>query len=352
MNRQNEITQSFPLLDGGGRITEEGWARHPYWEYRRGDVKAPWWRIKEWDYYYVLSDDLKKGISFTISDLGYAGLMALCWIDLEAGRTSQADALAPLTRGRVTAVNPSDADVLESGVLSYESENLSLRFETAGAHRRLIFSAPSLDIGTGGSGVKGEIILEQPKNLESINIATSWAENRRRFYYNRKINCMRASGTVKAGNSEYVFRPETAFGGLDWGRGAWTYRNRWFWSSANGIIGGNDFGFNLGYGFSDRSPASENVLFYKGVAHKLGDVNFFYDEANYLAPWEIRDEDGRLNLCFTPAVDRFSKTDFLLIKSVQHQVFGRFSGTAVLDDGTNLELNGLSGFAEDVFNRW
>ena len=83
MNMQNEITSPCPLLDDRGHITEEGWARHPYWRYDRTAVKASWLRIKEWDYYYVLSDDLKRGITLTISDLGYAGLMALCWLDFE-----------------------------------------------------------------------------------------------------------------------------------------------------------------------------------------------------------------------------------------------------------------------------
>ncbi|MFR1035019.1 MAG: DUF2804 family protein [Acutalibacteraceae bacterium] len=33
---------------------------------------------------------------------------------------------------------------------------------------------------------------------------------------------------------EYVFHPETDFGTLDWGRGVWTYDNRWYWGSAMG----------------------------------------------------------------------------------------------------------------------
>ncbi len=35
-----------------------------------------------------------------------------------------------------------------------------------------------------------------------------------------------------------------------------------------------------------------------------------------------------------------------------HQVFGRFSGTVVLDDGRKLQINDLMGFAEKVRNKW
>ena len=51
-------------------------------------------------------------------------------------------------------------------------------------------------------------------------------------------------------------------------------------------------------------------------------------------------------------MDRASKTDLKLICSDQHQVFGRFSGTAVLDDGRKLEIRDLMGFAEKVRNKW
>ena len=41
-----------------------------------------------------------------------------------------------------------------------------------------------------------------------------------------------------------------------------------------------------------------------------------------------------------------------LIKSDQHQVFGRFTGRAVLDNGTVVEFADFPGFAEKVSNKW
>jgi hypothetical protein len=41
-----------------------------------------------------------------------------------------------------------------------------------------------------------------------------------------------------------------------------------------------------------------------------------------------------------------------LIKSDQHQVFGRFTGKAVLDSGTVVAVKDLLGFAEKVENKW
>ncbi|MEI3102134.1 MAG: DUF2804 family protein [Oscillospiraceae bacterium] len=61
---------------------------------------------------------------------------------------------------------------------------------------------------------------------------------------------------------------------LDWGRGVWTYHNTWYWGSASYHVNGVPFGWNIGYGFGDTSAASENMLFYKGKAHKLSQVKF------------------------------------------------------------------------------
>lgn len=55
---------------------------------------------------------------------------------------------------------------------------------------------------------------------------------------------------------------------------------------------------------------------------------------------------------FTPIMDRASCTDIKFICSNQHQVFGLFSGTMILDDGTKIELKDFLGFAERVYNKW
>ena len=98
------------------------------------------------------------------------------------------------------------------------------------------------------------------------------------------------------------------------------------------------------------------MLFYGGGAHKLSDVKFNIPmkggREDYLGPWTFTSDDGRFEMDFVPIIDRASNTDFKLLKSDQHQVFGRFSGTAVLDDGTRLAVRELLGFAEKVENKW
>ncbi|NMA22577.1 MAG: DUF2804 family protein, partial [Spirochaetales bacterium] len=99
-------------------------------------------------------------------------------------------------------------------------------------------------------------------------------------------------------------------------------------------------------------PASENAIIYNHRIHKIGKIRFDYQPDDLMHKWIITDEDGRLDLVFEPWVDRSSKFNLLVIKSVQHQLFGAFSGTLTLDDGSKVSLDGAIGFAEKVFNRW
>ena len=159
---------------------------------------------------------------------------------------------------------------------------------------------------------------------------------------------MRASGYAEFDGVRYEFNPETDFGTLDWGRGVCTYDNTWNWGSGNAVVNGKPFGFNIGYGFGDTTAASENVLFYDGVAHKLDDVEFHIPASGYTDPWRFTSSDGRFEMDFKPVIDRNAKISLKVIETDQHQVFGRLSGKAVLDDGTVLDIKDLMCFAERV----
>ena len=71
-----------------------------------------------------------------------------------------------------------------------------------------------------------------------------------------------------------------------------------------------------------------------------------------MSPWTFTSNDYRVTLDFTPIIDRAACTNAGVILSDQHQVFGRFSGECVLDDGTIIQIEDAVGFAEKVHNKW
>ena len=218
--------------------------------------------------------------------------------------------------------------------------------------RRLSFH---MDRFLDGDAIEGIVTLSAAPE-ESMVIATPF-DKPGHFYYNQKINCMRAEGWITLGKRRIELTPDRFFGVLDWGRGVWTYHNTWYWGSASGELDGVPFGWNIGYGFGNTAAASENVLFYDGRIHKLGTVEFHIpkDEKGrnaYLNVWNFTSDDNRFYMDFTPVLDRSALTSAIIIKSDQHQVFGRFTGRVTLDDGTVLPVRDFFGFAEKVENKW
>ncbi|MCR5098303.1 MAG: DUF2804 domain-containing protein [Lachnospiraceae bacterium] len=354
--RNHEIKTQTPLLDENGNLTEPGWARRQLWDYRRSDIRAPKIRIKEWDYYIIIHDGKNDGTksfaaAFTISDDGYVGLQSVSLLHLDEDREHTETVLNVFPMGRLHLPETSDA-----GDVIYEDKRLKMRFEKAASSRHITCD---FDNFFEGKPLTADIILEQP-DMDTMVIATPW-EKTGHFYYNQKINTMRASGCVCFDGVEYRFNPEYDFGSLDWGRGVWTYDNTWYWGNGNAVVDGHSFGFNIGYGFGDTSAASENIIFWDGVAHKLDDLSFGIpddpdpmdmDRPSYMKTWHMTSSDRRFEMEFVPILDRFAKMDFKLIVSDQHQVFGRMSGHFVLDDGTAVEIKDVLCFAEKVHNKY
>ncbi|MBR3382459.1 MAG: DUF2804 domain-containing protein [Clostridia bacterium] len=343
---QHEINTPAPLLNDDGSLYEAGYAKYPILVYDRSAVRGGRMRIKEWDYYLIHND--RFAVALTCDDNSYMGMMSVSFIDFGKRSETTKSVIIPLTNGRIKLPSSS-----ESGDVVYNSRRVKLSFthEEGGRRLKVLFRRFRKK-----DDLECDILLtDEPR--DSMVISTPFPGKKTAFYYNQKIVGMRASGTVWFDRKKYKFTPGNSYGLLDWGRGVWTYDNTWYWGAAQGETGGHRFGFNIGYGFGDTSAASENMLFYDGVAHKLEGVEFLIPKDGqgrelYEEPWRFTSTDGRFEMDFTPIIDRKARISLGIIMSDQHQVFGRFSGTAVLDDGRRIELKDFLGFAEKVRNKW
>lgn len=353
---QHEITTAHPLLDREGKLMEPGYTKGLLLDYDRGAIKAKNFRIKEWDYYLITTDAF--GVALTIADNSYMGLDSISLLDFSAPGEHTKSEMAFFTGGKKN-LPPSSKEGSITSEKKTGKNKYMLDFKHNGDHRILTFF---MDNFHSGKPIKGQIRLENPSQ-ESMVIATPFAGKPTAFYYNQKINCLPATGKVEFDGKTYEFEPGKSFGVLDWGRGVWTYKNTWYWGSASGSVEGVPFGFNIGYGFGDTSAASENMVFYNGKAHKLSQVTFNIPLKkknakdgplieDYMSPWTFSSDDGRFEMDFMPIIDRCAITDFGVLCSNQHQVFGKFTGKVVLDDGETLHISDFLGFAEKVFNKW
>ncbi|MBQ1827504.1 MAG: DUF2804 domain-containing protein [Erysipelotrichaceae bacterium] len=341
---QKEITEALPILDDEGLLIQKGYCRKLLPVYNKQHDLLSRLKTKEWDYYYIGNDHY--GIALTIDDNGYMAQDTISFFDFDKAVHITNSKMQLMTLGNKNLPASS-----VSGTTEYFAKDYHMSFKAEEDKRILIADMENF---SEGQNFHADITLTEIPD-ESMVIVTPF-NRKKHFYFNQKINCMAASGTVKIGSNIYSFQPQDSSAVLDWGRGIWTYSNTWYWGSLSTVIDGHRFGFNIGYGFGDTSAASENMLFYDGKAHKLDQVTFHIPgsntKPNFTDTWLFSSNDNRLNLRMEPIFDRASHVNVLLIESDQHQVFGRFYGTCILDDGTEIKLDGAVGFAEKVKNRW
>ncbi|MCI7220230.1 MAG: DUF2804 domain-containing protein [Bacilli bacterium] len=339
---QNLLHQG-KLLDENGNLTESGYHYRLVKEYSRDDIKASKMRIKEWDYYYIGNN--KKGFSFTIADNSYLDLCSITMLDFEKKTYFENSRMHFFSNGKRNLPSSS-----EEGITDYEDKRVNLTFSSFG-NKRYIRGEFKKYV----NNMDLEVNLELSRTNDSSMVIATPFKKKKHFYYNQKINCLRASGTVRLGKEKFQI-DDSFLGVLDWGRGVWTYKNTWYWSSLQSYVGNDIIGFNLGYGFGDTSKATENMLFVNNDIYKIQNVvfNIPKDEKgrdDYLKPWTITSDDSIIDLKFKPIINRHSDSNILIIRSNQNQVFGLFSGYVKAGDKI-IRLEDKLGFAEKVYNRW
>ncbi|HOO23262.1 MAG TPA: DUF2804 domain-containing protein [Clostridia bacterium] len=342
MQRQTEITEPTLLLDKDGNLTKPGWCRKNLFIYNRDAITAPRCRIKEWDFYQIGNDRFVVQICFANISLGAAATATL--INLRTGKTYSAGSLSLFTKNRYRLPDKSD----QPHTFNYKKSGACLGINVTDKAHILQFEDTA-----GDKPFKMEFVLETMENHESITIATPF-DLKGRFFYTNKINCMPATGKAVIGDEVFEFSKEDSFGVLDWGRGVWPYKNTWYWGNGCTRIDGKLFGFEITWGFGDESNATETAVFYDGKCHKIGPVDVEMSPVGrWMEPWAFKSEDGRFNFTMTPFYDNATGIKVLgLVGTSCHQVHGYWNGTAVLDDGTVLEVKDMYAFCERMENLW
>lgn len=343
---QTEITQAGKLLKKDGNLEQVGWAREQNLDCNLENahfyaLKAlQGFRIKRWDYYAIFTP--KRFFSATVADLGYAGNVFVYTLDFESKELHEEGLVIPLGKGMHLPRNS------YAGETIFANDKATLKFNVEGKQRTIFVDWQSFH---DGRGIHAELTMQELKAHESMNIVIPIGK--KRFYYNRKINCMPVKGELRYGDSVEKLEPKTSIASLDWGRGVWEYSSFWNWASASGFLpNGDTIGLNLGCGFGDLSRATENAVILNGKIHKLDQVPFVYNRDDYMQPWIFKDNEGRLDLTFTPFKERVATTKLVIIDSEVHQMFGKYNGFFITDEGKKVQIKDLIGFAEEHHARW
>ncbi len=295
-------------------------------------------RLKEWDFYQIHFDG-RYVLQLTLGHVSYATQACATIIDLATGDKHQICKIAPakLSFKRNMPTNPETAHILQ-----YFSRNLHVQFELTDKFRRLSFTCNDL------VGVRAEINLmltNVNKAKDKMVIATPF-DKPKQWYLNYKENCFVVNGYARI--EDVCYQINNGFGVLDWGRGVWPYKHSWVWGNGGTVVDGKRFGFNIGWGFGNTEYATENMFFVDNKAYKLGEVQEIVLGDNY----RYVDENNRFDFTVEPIYDNYTKLNMLWVHNKCHQIFGKWTGHVVLDDGTKLAIPPFTAFCEHATNKW
>lgn len=339
MLQEKELTQPVDLClpDGGLNPLAIGWSRQPL---QNCKLYGRPLRKKRWNYWCITNPNYL--FSVTLSDVDYAGLPFIYFLDFATGEFIEKTIITPFGKGvQLGHTVPEDASYAGDGC------QISIRNNSGGVKMKVEVA------DFGGKTLKADFQITEPENHESLNVVVPWSE--RLFQFTAKNNTLPTEGQIILDGKLIKLDDNLTFATLDFGRGVWPYQCFWNWASfSTRLSDGRTLGANFGAGWTDNTGSTENALCIDGRLVKLSeDVTFSYSTQDFKAPWKLHTaETRRVDLTFTPFFERVAKTDMAIIRSEVHQMIGFFDGSIEGEDGKLIQVSHAPGWAEDHHARW
>ncbi|MDI7191082.1 DUF2804 domain-containing protein [Leptospira santarosai] len=337
MNLETEIRQETNLCDkfGNLNLNSVGWSKKPL---HRCNLNGHYLRKKKWNYWCVYDENFL--VSFTISDVDYAGGVFVYWLDRKTADFEEDTILTPFGSGV-------SLGQLVGSNATYMGNNARLQFFREEEGYRL-----SANISLKNKiPVQAEISVPVPENWETLNVVVPWSK--RRFQFTGKLFGVGAQGTVRYGAMEYKFELGSSFAYMDYGRGVWPYFTKWNRAFMMAHNVGNKIGINLGAGWTDETGTTENAILVNGRIYKIpSDAVFEMDRENWMKPWRLYTKDSQaIDLRFIPGFHRKTAANTGIFASSVHRMIGKFEGVIRL--GKNeYKISDGQGWVEDRIARW
>lgn len=337
-NPEKQILGSVNLCTADGELNSDciGWAKSPLFNC---NLSGHWPRKKKWNYWYTANDECL--FSATISNIDYAGMVFIYFLDYRTKKFIEKTITTPFGRGCRMPDNVNETVLFENKELK-----LNLISEKGGTH--IIASCADF----GGYTLEADIMVNSPEGNETLNVVIPWSK--KTFQFTSKQEGLPSSGSLRVGDFHYRFENDSTFSCLDFGRGIWPYNIAWNWATASGMSGGRRLGINLGAKWTDGTGLTENGVFVDGKLTKISeDVSFDYDDRNFMRDWMIKSTvSDSVDLKFIPFYERIAKSNLVIIKSEVHQMIGHFSGQIKTESGETVNIVNLLGCAEAHVAKW
>ncbi len=294
---------------------------------------ANWMGYKQFQYFGGMSDSLIFGCA--LAHLRHMGVAFVYVYDMQNGALFSRSLRSPLGLGLRLSDNP------VSGESRFRLPGVDIRLGYEAAPRQKTLSVKLGD----------DFLLEaaMPETgFEPMSLCTRTAYSG--WVYANKTAGLHISGRLQFQGKETDLASIGAMGHHDFSCGFMRRETFWNWACLSGMAGGHRIGLNLSCGVNETS-FTENCLWIDGRLVKVNLTRFDFRQDDLMQPWQVRSDDGLVNLRFTPAGMHREKVNAGFVASNFKQLFGRFDGELRVD-GKVVAIHGLPGFVEDQYAKW
>lgn len=285
--------------------------------------------FKQFQFVSLSHPDWQIGIA--IADIRYLASAFCYFYDRKTGQLDELELLKPFSLGARMSPSPVQGEARISG-----KQHISLTLQQYNWQVRL-----------SGALLQGEFSLNGAADASPLALCTPTGYTG--WTYTQKHNALTVNGTLS-----YRGKPldlTAALAGYDFSAGFMRRETSWRWGSISAVLPQGRFGLNLACGVNETGT-TENGLWLNGQWQSLPPVAIALNRQQPEAPWQYRDDSGRIALQFTPQQVRQQKLNLGILASNFRQYCGFFCGEITLANGEKLTLQQVPGLAEDHFARW
>ncbi|MDR2481739.1 MAG: DUF2804 domain-containing protein [Spirochaetaceae bacterium] len=335
--KQIEIDKPVNIIDSRGFTVNLGWAKSPFFLYNDSSLIVPHGIISSFDKYIIFSNSFMFVFELCNNgDFGFLNVTAVSLLDKHI-LSKNIRVLFPMED---LTLPPSS----ETGSVKFMHKNNLLEFIIMEKNTRII----KIDIPQIGHNrrLRGEVVLIEPPNAQSVYTLSSWQSENRKFKFLRCSPWWIVEGVMQFENTDMAFYKDRAWGIFYWNRIVRPKSDIHYWAAGCGLYNGRQISFNLGYGTDNFVFGTENAFFIDGVLYKLELVTFQISPVSLLKPWNFTSNDKCLEMTFFPLQEHYHSHYIFFRSDVTHQIFGFFSGRLTLTDGSIVYFNKITGITE------
>jgi hypothetical protein len=311
--------------------------------------KAGKWKkhfhFKQFQYFGGIGQDLIFGCA--LADTGYLGAIFVYIYRPSDQKMLTWQFKRPLSFGLRLSNRP------DNGVSEFKSgrKKIQMRYllNSQGERRKVL----EIDFGS-ELQLKAEML--EHADYETMALCTPCSING--WVYAQKTAAIPVTGSINCAMGNINLQDKLVHGHHDFSAGFMRRETFWNWACFSGAIttskkskSPQSIGLNVSWGVNETGY-SENCFWLNLQLHTLPQVQFKFDRDDEYSTWRITSENQQVDLRFVPEGMHKEHINAGFFATHFKQIFGRFNGYLITNDGKRMDIENLFGFVEDHYSKW